>query len=450
MKKVLLLFLFCCAAMLCAGEKLPKYIILFIGDGMATPQRMIAEEFGLKSGYGKLALNHLPYHATTRTVSTSSLVTDSAAAGTAIACGTKTANGRIGVDPKGNKLESVADLAKKKDYKVGIISTMVINHATPASFYGHRTSRQQYYELGLDLVESNFDLFAGGGISHGSKKSSKKSVSEKTEVKKADLYELARKKGYRTISKKNEFLALKPGCGKFIYSVVPGYMPAAMDTAKEGTTLEELTVKALELLKNPKGFFLMVEGGTIDSFGHANEAAANLREVLALDQAVKAALEFQKKHPDETLIVVTGDHETGGMTMGFAGSGYAMYMERLAFQKGTASKFKQVQKAAKPKSFAEAQKLLTDYFGFKFSGNIKEDPMVLTPQQIKLLEEGFKKGTLHQNAKIVINQKAGIGWTTGSHTALPVLTTSTGVQAQRFTGFIDNTDIAKKLKELLR
>ena len=76
--------------------------------------------------------------------------------------------------------------------------------------------------------------------------------------------------------------------------------------------------------------------------------------------------------------------------------------------------------------------------------------MVLTPQQIKLLEEGFKKRTLHQNAKIVINQKAGIGWTTGSHTALPVLTTSTGVQAQRFTGFIDNTDIAKKLKEILR
>ena len=194
----------------------------------------------------------------------------------------------------------------------------------------------------------------------------------------------------------------------------------------------------------------MVEGGSIDSFGHANEAAANLREVLALDEAVKVALEFQKKHPEETLIVITGDHETGGMTMGFAGSGYSMSTERLAFQKGTANRFKQILKAAKPKNFAEAQKLLADFFGFKFTGDIKQDPMVLTPQQIKLLEEGFQKGILHQNAKIVINQKAGIGWTTGSHTALPVLTTSTGVQAQRFTGFIDNTDIAKKLKELIR
>ena len=397
----------------------------------------------------------MPYHATTRTVSASSLVTDSAAAGTAIACGAKTDNGKIGIDPKGKRLESVAEVAKKKNYKVGIISTMVINHATPASFYGHRSSRNQYYELGLDLIDSNFDLFAGGGINHSSKKAKAKGkdkakVSEAPEAPKPSLYELARKKGYNTISKKEDFLALKPGCGKFIYSVSTGAMPAAMDTPADGTTLAKLTAKALELLKNPNGFFLMVEGGTIDSFGHANEAAANLREVLALDDAVKAALEFQKKHPEDTLIVITGDHETGGMTMGFAGSGYAMYMERLAFQKGTASKFKQVQKAAKPKTFAEAQKLLTDYFGFKFSGDIKKDPMVLTPQQIKLLEEGFKKGTLHQNAKIVINQKAGIGWTTGSHTALPVLTTSTGVQAQRFTGFIDNTDVAKKLKELIR
>ena len=448
MKKLLFFALFLCAVLLHAGEKLPKYIILFIGDGMATPQRMIAEEFALKSGYGRLAINHLPYHATTRTVSSNSLVTDSAAAGTAIACGGKTVNGRIGLDPAGKRLESVAEVAKKKNYKVGIISTMVINHATPASFYGHRSSRNQYFDLGLDLIDSDFDLFAGGGINHSNGKKVK--GAKAPEAPKADLYALARKKGYQTLKQKKDYLALKPGCGKVIYSVSSGAMPAAMDTSAEGTTLEELTVKALELLKNPKGFFLMVEGGTIDSFGHANEAAANLHEVLALDKAVKAALEFQKKHPEDTLIVITGDHETGGMTMGFAGSGYAMYVERLALQKGTANKFRHVLKEVKPKTFADVQKPLTDYFGFKFTGNIKEDPMVLTPQQIQTLEEGFKKGNLHNAAKLVMSQKAGIGWTTGSHTALPVLTTSTGVQGERFTGFIDNTDISKKLKELLR
>lgn len=445
MKKFLFLAALFCAVLLQGGEKLPKYIILFIGDGMATPQRMIAEEFSLKSGYGKLLINHFPFHATTRTVSTNSLVTDSAAAGTAIACGTKTANGRIGVDPKGKKLESVAELAKKKSYQVGIISTMVINHATPASFYGHRHSRQQYYELGLDLIESGFDLFAGGGI---------RQVSKNFKGPKPDIYGLARKKGYRTITDKKEFLALKPGSGRIIYSAAPGYMPAAMDTPPTGTTLAEMTAKALELLKNPKGFFLMVEGGTIDVYGHANEAAANLREVLALDQAVKAAVDFMKKHPEDTLIVVTGDHETGGMTMGFAGSGYSMSTERLAFQKVSAGAFAKIVKDAQKKnknfSFADAQKLLTRAFGFKFSGDPKKDPMVLSAAQIKLLEDGFKKKKLAHAAKNVMSQKAGIGWTTGSHTALPVLTTSIGVQAQRFTGFIDNTDIAKKLKELLR
>ena len=111
MKKTFLFLVLFMALLVSAGEKLPKYIILFIGDGMATPQRMIAEEFSLKTGKGKLAINSLPYHATTRTVSSNSLVTDSAAAGTAIACGAKTVNGRIGLDPAGKRLESVADVA---------------------------------------------------------------------------------------------------------------------------------------------------------------------------------------------------------------------------------------------------------------------------------------------------------------------------------------------------
>lgn len=445
MKKafVLLFFLFVFAAG--AGEQLPKYIILFIGDGMATPQRMMAEEFARKVGHGKLVMNHMPFHASTRTVSASSLVTDSAAAGTAIACGAKTVNGRIGLDAKGRKLQSCAEVARDKKWKVGIISTVVINHATPASFYGHRSSRQQYHELGLDLIDSNFDLFAGGGINKAVKT---------VKDERVDLYALARKKGYKTINSKKEYLALKPGCGKVLYSAAPGYMLPAIDTPKEGVTLADMTGKALELLKNPRGFFLMVEGGTIDLFGHNNDAASNLREVLALDAAVKKALEFMKKHPKETLVIVTGDHETGGMSMGFRGSGYAMYMDRLAFQKVSANKFRNIMKKERQKnkdlSFEDAKKLLTAYFGFKFSGDIKKDPMVVNGAQLKALADAFKKKQLAHAARNLMNQKAGIGWTTGAHTALPVLTTSAGVQGQRFTGFIDNTDISNKIKELIR
>ena len=452
MKKLFLFFVLVCAVVLSAGEKLPKYIILFIGDGMSTPQRMMAEEFSRKTGKGELVINHFPFHASTRTVSTSSLVTDSAAAGTAIACGTKTANGRIGVTPDGRtRFESVAELAKKKNYKVGIVTTVTINHATPASFYGHRISRSQYYELGLDLVNSNFDYFAGGGVAFPAGKPAPKGAPLPNLP---NIYDLAAKKGYKVLKDKKAFMALKPGSGKILYSGAPGRIPAAIDAGKEDITLAELTAKGLELLKNDKGFFLMVEGGTIDSYGHGNEAASNLREVLALDDAVKVAVKFMEKHPQDTLIVVTGDHETGGMSMGFAGSGYAMYMERLALQKVSIGKFarllKDARQAKKDFSYADAQKMITKYFGLQFTGDLKKEPMALSSEQKKALEAAFKKNRLPGALKTVMNQKAGIGWTTGAHTALPVLTTSTGVQAKRFSGFIDNTDIAKTLKSLLK
>ena len=252
----------------------------------------------------------------------------------------------------------MAELAKKKNYKVGIVTTMTINHATPASFYGHRISRSQYYELGVDLVNSDFDYFAGGGVAFPAGKPAKKGAPAPNLP---NIYDLAAKKGYKVLKDKKAFMALKPGSGKILYSGAPGRISAAIDAGKEDITLAELTAKGLELLKNEKGFFLMVEGGTIDSYGHGNEAASNLREVLALDDAVKEAVKFMKKHPQDTLIVVTGDHETGGMTMGFAGSGYAMYMDRLAHQKVSISKFgsllKDARKAKKDFSYADVQKM---------------------------------------------------------------------------------------------
>ena len=443
--KKLILFLLLLSAVVLYGRN-PKYVFLFIGDGMATPQRMVADEFSRKIGRGQLVINTLPSHATTRTSSSSSLVTDSAAAATAIACGEKTKNGRIGMDHDGKrKLESVAYVAKKNGKKVGIVTSVTINHATPAGFYSNRPSRSQYYAIGLDLINSGFDYFGGGGVA--------KNNDKKAPEYKGDIYKLAEKAGFKVVSTKEELLALKKGCGKVLARGSEGYLPYSIDKKTSVATLAEFTAKGIELLDNSKGFFMMVEGGAIDSFGHANDAAGNLHEVLAFDDAVKVAVKFAEKHPQETLIVVTGDHETGGMTMGFAGTGYAMYMERLIYQKCSistfAEKIRTARKADKNFSFEDAQKMLTKDFGFKFSGNIKKDPLVLTVKEIKILKDGFNEGKLPQSARIVMNGKAGIGWTTGSHTALPVLTTSKGAKAEIFTGFIDNTDIAKKLKTVL-
>ena len=170
MKKIVLCFLVVLAAVTLCG-KTPKYVFLFIGDGMSLPQRMLAEEFSRKTGKGSLCINSLPYSAMTRTVSANSLTTDSAAAATAIACGVKTNNGRIGTDPANKKLYSVAEKSRDKGKKVGIITSVTLNHATPSGFYGHRKSRTEYYELALDLVASNFDFFGGGGIAQYDKKS---------------------------------------------------------------------------------------------------------------------------------------------------------------------------------------------------------------------------------------------------------------------------------------
>jgi len=442
----------------------PKNVILFIGDGMSTPQRMTADEFARKAGRPELVLNRLPNQATTRTCSADSLVTDSAAAATAIACGKKTNNHYLGVDANGAPVYSCATAAMRAGKKVGIVTTVTINHATPGGFYAHQKSRGDGYRIGLDLLASGFDYFAGGELTQHDDR--------KCDVYKGDIYDLAKSTGY-TFARKNRaaFDALKPGCGKVWYVAADGCMPFAIDEAewKDVPTLAELTAKGIELLENDGGFFMMVEGGMIDWAGHANDAATNMRELLALDDAVRVAVDYQKTHPD-TLVVVTGDHETGGMTMGFAGTGYAFYMDRLVNQKCSVHKFTDRIQKAQPRTFDEIKPLLEENFGFRFGGDAKKNPMTLTADEIGELEKAFahdiemvKKGLkddekydaakisrLPTAVKSIFSHKCGIGWTSGSHTALPVLTTAGGPGAERFVGFIDNTDIAKILKDLVQ
>lgn len=444
----------------------PKYVFLFIGDGMSTPQRMVAEEFSRAIGEGTLAMNALPFQATTRTCSADSLVTDSAAAATAIACGEKTNNHYSGVDPKGKPVYSCAVAAQEAGKKVGIVSTVTITHATPAGFYAHRKSRGDLYGIALDLANSGFDYFAGGGLDS---RFDDKTHSEYC----GNAYDYAAQKGYRIVKTRDEFLALQPSDGKILTRFRDGALDNAIDiTEVKDPSLDELVAKAIEMLDNEKGFFLMAEGGRVDWAGHANDAATNLREVLALDKAVKVALAFQEKHPEETLVVVTGDHETGGLSMGFAGTGYAIFPERLSEQTMSVGTFESRVKKLFEKnpnlSFDEIKPLVSEAFGFKFKGpDVKNnDPMRLHSAEEKELRTAFEhdvafhKSKVEENTKydgekrylfggacrIVMSHKCGLGWSSGAHTAMPVLTTAKGCCAEQFVGFIENTDIAKKIK----
>lgn len=436
-----------------AAAKPVKYVFLFIGDGMSIPQRMTAEELArINTGEG-LAMNSMPHQALTATRSANSFITDSAASGTAIACGEKTKNGAIGVNPKGERLESVAEVARDSGRKVGILTSVTLNHATPAAFYGHNRSRGNYYDLGLDLVESNFDFFGGGGIGEHDNK--------KAKSYKGDIYGLAAQKGYKVILRDMDALnALKPGCGKVIATGADGALSYNLD-APGSPRIADFLRKAIELLDNDKGFFIMLEGGKIDWVCHANDAATAMAEVADLDAAVKVALEFARKNPRDTLVVVTGDHETGGFTMGFAGTAYTSHIGRLNAQKTSGEAFagaaKKLLRRNADAGFDDAKPLLSEYFGFVF-GEGSKSPLALTEAECGELEEAFvrwkkgggKGGALSRAAVKLLNNKAGLAWTSDAHTALPVETSAQGAGAGAFSGMIDNTDIAKILKEFVR
>lgn len=443
------------AAVHAAEAKPVKYVFLFIGDGMSIPQRMMTDEFLNRTEKCGLLINRFPGQAITTTMAADSFITDSAASGTAIACGEKTNNGRIGMDATGKrKLQSVAEAARDSGRKVGIVTSVTLNHATPAAFYGHNASRGNYYQLGLDLVASDFDYFGGGGIARHDDK--------KDKLYRGDIYGLARQAGYTVSRSKEEFGRLKPGVGKVISVGAKADLPYAIDMDENTLRLADFTRQGIELLDNPKGFFLMVEGGKIDWMCHANDAATTLREVIDFDNAVRVAYEFAQKHPGDTLIVVTGDHETGGLTLGFAGTGYRSYIENLRFQKCSRDRMTDQFRKLEQPSFEQVKPLITEMAGLVFAadGRREKGGLNLTENEEKTLQEAFERqykdgkftgGAVLTDAVIrLLNNKSAVAWTTGAHTALPVSTTAYGAGAELFSNMIDNTDISKRLKQVVR
>ena len=472
-----------------------KYVFLFIGDGMSVSQASAAEMYkaslkgDAESGVEKLNFSTFPAQGMTTTYSSTSLITDSAAAGTALASGVKTYNAAVGVDADGNAVPTFAEMARDAGMKVGILSSVSLDHATPAAFYAHQKSRKNYYEIGLELAASGFDYFAGGGLVDPLGKKSKK------EGDKVSVVNAIRQAGYTYVNDKAAFEALKPGSKAVV--VAPrlqdgNAMPYAIDTADSDITLADMTAKGIEVLDNPKGFFMMVESGKIDWACHANDAMAAIGDVLAFEDAVAQAVKFAAKHPDETLIVVTGDHETGGMTLGFSGTKYSTYFSNLKSQKSSYVAFDEefdAWRTANPGApFEKIAGLVEERFGLKVpseadlaemakiagdSGYAKSAgsmyDMYLKDFELADLEAAFTRSMAPEKAKAegrdyllhgnyepftvtlthLLNQKAGLAWTSYSHTGVPVLTSAIGAGSARFNGFYDNTDVCTKIIEAM-
>lgn len=447
-----------------------KYVFLFIGDGMGSAQVALAEAYkasvdGDGVGFVPTSFSRFPVRAEVTTHCAVRRTTESAAAGTAIASGAKAGEAAIGVDVSGKALRTLAEEARDAGVPVGILTTVPVNHATPAAFYAHVPNRNDYWEIGRQLAQSRMSLFAGGDFQEPT---GKKGESRE------DLREIAKKKGFRIVRGRDSIVA-NTTLPAILFGLDPdaAALPWEMDSADaRSLVLADYVASAIRLLDSPKGFVVMAEAGKIDWAGHANDARANIGEVWGLDQAVKVALEFASQHPRQTLIVVTADHETGGLSLGNGVSGYATDFGLLRHQKSSKDRLEEVLAPIAAlvktiKTSGDTAKVVSEVFA-RISletglGRVPE--LALTAMDsVEILESlraqwGITKaaaksgygatGSPAATAIRILNRKAGVGWTTGAHTATPVPLYAKGVGQERFGGRLDNTDIPRILRELV-
>jgi len=329
-------------------SKKPKNVIMMIGDGMGVSQIFA----GLTANGGHLFLDNFKQIGFSKTQSSNNYITDSAAGGTALSSGQKTYNGAIGVNADSIPIQTILEMAEEKGLATGLVSTSAITHATPASYIAHQKSRASYEQIAADFMKTDIDVFIGGGYKHFSQRADKR-----------DLILELQQKGYQVLRDMNEIAKVKSG--KLAGLISDEHNDVA---EKRKMSLPLSTETALNILsQNQKGFFIMVEGSQIDWGGHGNNTIYLVKEMLDFDQAIGKALEFAAKD-GETLIIVTADHETGGLSLN--------------------------------------------------GGDMKT---------------GMVKGA----------------YTTSEHTAVMVPVFSYGPGAENFTGIIENTEIAKRIMNLM-
>ena len=441
-----------------------KYVFMFIGDGMG-PHQVLSTEMYLaelegKIGRKQLLMTTFPYSGQAATFSSSSGITDSAASGTCLATGKKTNNGVIGLVHDSTPVYSVASQLKEQGWGIGIMTTVTIDHATPSAHYAHTPSRNDYYIIGTQLTESNFDFFGGSGFS---------SPQDKKNPSAPNLYDLAEQKGY-TLAGGYADAKTKIGSEKLL--VVPeerlqdrsrhaGALPYAIDRGDKDLKLSQLVELAIAQLSTYDRFFMMAEGGKIDYASHANDGATVLHEVIDFDQAIQVAYRFYEQHPDETLIVVTADHETGGMALG--NSDYVLNLKILANQQCSLDKLSD-QLSDLHKS--EGKNLQWEQMKQLIAANTGLYTLVeMTEEEDANLQDAFASMMSHQDvvktlykdlnalaakALAILNKKSRLGWTSGGHTASAVPIFAIGVGAERFTGWHDNSEIAPLIYQATR
>ncbi len=466
-----------------------KNVILLIGDGMGPEAVGLAIYYNrFMNGMDKrLNMERLMTAGNTGyclTYQYGTVVTDSASAATALASAVKTRDGMIGKDHDGRPMKTVIDIALQLGKSGGVISDTRMTHATPAAFYASMIHRDMENEIAAQLVErGDLAVAFSGGAQHFIPAGMK--VEEHPDLKgidktagwgesrrkdNRDLIVEAKNKGYAFVANEKELLALgaqptEKVMGLFSASGFPSAIDRQPQHQTGVPTLSQLTVRALDILKkNPKGFFLMVEGGQIDWVAHGNDVASVLHEMLEFDQAVGLVMAFAEQNPD-TLIVVTADHDTGGPAIAYSSYNPPAPVKLLSgetwktkYNFGEKVVFEKM--AKQKKSFL---KMVTDSKGnpVAFKKEIEENSaFTITEEQAAFLlakdskgafpatkdySEFYIYGASNPSALMgrLFGREMNTGWAVGTHTHTPVMVFGKGPQAEKFRGLLDNIDIPK-------
>lgn len=447
------------------NTKKAKYVFLFIGDGMGIQQVNAAKVYvdSILQDTNSIVFTSFPVTNFVTTHSATRYITCSAAAGTALSTGNKTTIGTLGL--AANQKDTLYSIAKKfqeKGSKVGIVTSVSIDHATPAAFYAHQAERGGYYPISLDLLKSGYDFFASGGF--------KDPYGKYTGQKVKSIYDLGNEYHVGFTTNPDSIDILKQKYKTVVFSV-PNPAPSStipfhIDQDGSNYTLADLTSMAIKAVDNPEGFFVMVEGGKVDWACHSNDGATAIKEVISFSDAISQALKFYRLHPDETLIIVTADHETGGMSLGNYQNYYDLHLNYLSKQVISIEQLEilidQLKTRTPKPSFEQVSEIIRQKTG------LGSDELKISVNEISLLKEaylitfGFKKSIkgvleteysdseefLAETIIRLINTKAGIGWSSVSHTGSPVPVYAIGQGQCRFQDIKDNTEIPKRIAEI--
>ncbi len=442
-----------------AGAK-ARYVFYFIGDGMGMGHVNATQYYNrmVLGNEEPLLMMQFPVASQAWTYSASSPVTDSAAAGTALSTGFKTNNYMVAIAPDSTThYKSIARTLKDEGWGVGILSSVAPDDATPAAFYANRLDRGMLEGIDEDAVKSGYD-FMGGASLRGLKDSEGRPTAAAGMLEKSGIKIVYGTDGHENIDAER-LIVLSPE-GVWSNNNDIGY---TIDSIPGAMTLPELTRAGLAQVsrRSPDRFFMMVEGGNIDHAAHANDPGGVIKEILNFQDAIKIAYDFYLQHPDETLIVVTADHDTGGMALSRKTKGGLALIDNQRISKDRLTDYcRDLLENNKPITWEEMKALLSDKLGFWTAIPVDDkttESLQNTFNRTFIDRTALSERALYNvyNAFVVevfkiYNKQVGTAFISSSHTANPVPVFAIGAGAGKFSGANNNTDIPKLIYEAIR